>query len=589
MKLRVSASSTADAGFTVEYDGVPRQLPADGTPVFFGERSSDGQGRFLQLRAADDGCEITGDRFGQVDLYYQTDGDFVAATELELLPCTQGATEVDQAALAHAFCVYGNRPPKQHTIYAGVQRLGVGERLWFSGGFTATSQELAPPPPTGEYTDADLNRYADALLEAVRSRASDNGNIVYLSSGWDSTALLACLVHLFGSRKVHAVVGRMQYAHRSGVINQFEIDRAKLMADFYGVSLEVAEFDYRTHGPEKLAEVLPLFKNHQVASLVGLNHAILAEAAQKSGRGDTVFAGEISDGAHNLGFSQYVTIFHPVLDFREYSDKMASYLFGPTFLELLRDGRFASDPVYGLLRGRCGDAVFDEPAPDVDGRTLQLLSSFFLRGGRMPLWSLRNSRFLTATGRTNYAREMERAYLTGPATTVTAETLYPWYLRLYNSFHWQGSTVVTLPLTAEDRGLRAALPFWDAEVQDFLAAMPESWGRGLDFNRTKYPLKWMLQHRVNYPYHLQAGPHSYLYDVDHSFSHAAELLYASSFMPFFQQRLKSHSYRDRLSSEWFDLDYVDRLVRDYTNGHVAAGPEMGDLTSLCLMTMADWF
>ena len=585
MKLRISVRSS---GVDIEKDGVSQAL-AEGATTF-GEKRADGQGRYVTVTLRDGVCEISADRFGQVDVYYQQTGDgLVAATELDLLPCGRGGSRLDQAALAHAFCVYGNRPPKQHTIYEGVSRLGVGETLAASGGLGASSTDITPPEPREPYTDADLDRYADALLEAVRSRASDNGNIVYLSSGWDSTSLLGCLVHLFGPKKVHAVVGRMQYATRSGVINQFEIDRAQRIADYYGVSLEIAEFDYRTDGPAKLAEVLPLFKSHHVASLVGLNHAILAEAAQKSGRGDTVFAGEISDGAHNLGFSQYVTIFHPVLDFREYSDKMASYLFGPTFLGLLRDGRHAADPIYELLRGRCGDAIFDQPAGDPLGRTRQLFSSFFLRGGRMPLWSLRNARFLTDDGRRAYSSEMEERYLAFAAEHVTPETLYAWYLRLYNSFHWQGSTVVTLPLTAEARGLRPALPFWDAELQDFLSFMPESWGRGLDFNRTKFPLKWTLQHRIKYPYELQAGPHSYLYDVDHSFSHAAELLYASSFMPFFKARLKAHGYRDRLSPDVFDLDYIDRIVNNYTAGQVAGGGEMGDLTSLCLMTMGDWF
>lgn len=587
MTLRITARTH---GIQIEEDGHVRAL-GPGDTVTFGQPDAapgGAEGRFLTVAMHGDRCEISGDRFGQVDLYYEKTADgAVAATSLDLLPRAGGA--MDQGALAHAFCVYGNRPPKRHTLYSGIRRLGVGETLTLRPGGVHTQDAPFTALRSGDYTEQDLHRYADILLEAVRSRASDNGNIVYLSSGWDSTALLACLVHLFGPKKIHAVVGRMQYAERSGVINQFEIDRAQLIADFYGVPLEIAEFDYRHDGPAKLAEVLPLFRSHQIASLVGLNHAILAEATQKSGKGDTVFAGEISDGAHNLGFSQYVTIFHPVLDFREYSDKMASYLFGPTFLRLLQDGRFASDPVYGLLRGRCGDVAFDDIAPDAAGRTLQLLSSFFLRGGRMPLWSLRNSRFLTPEGRDRYAAEMEQRYLAAPARELTPETLYAWYLRLYNSFHWQGSTVITLPLTAEARGLKAALPFWDSALQDFLSAMPEQFGRGLDFNRTKYPLKWTLQNRVKYPYHLQAGPHSYLYDVDHSFSHAAELLYASSFAPFFKQQLQSGGDRDRLSATWFDLDYVDRISGDYLAGRTASGGELSDLTSLCLMTMAGWY
>jgi hypothetical protein len=34
---------------------------------------------------------------------------------------------------------------------------------------------------------------------------------------------------------------------------------------------------------------------------------------------------------------------------------------------------------------------------------------------------------------------METAYLAPAASAMTADTLYSWYLHLYNSFHWQGS------------------------------------------------------------------------------------------------------------------------------------------------------
>lgn len=45
--------------------------------------------------------------------------------------------------------------------------------------------------------------------------------------------------------------------------------------------------------------------------------------------------------------------------------------------------------------------------------------------------------------------------------------------------------------------------------------------------------------RIDYPYHLQVGPHSYLYDVNPAFTHAGEILYASSFVDIFKTSLKS--------------------------------------------------
>ena len=485
--------------------------------------------------------------------------------------------------------VHGHRPAKRQTPYAGVCRAGVGEFLDIAGGQLRLASRGFTPAVTEDLDAPALGVYADRLLDAVRRQGSPHGNVVYLSSGWDSTALLACLVHLFGPAKVRAVIGRMTYADRSGVINQFELDRAKAVADFFGVRLDVIEFDYCRRGPELLEEMRPLFRSHHIASLTGLNHAVLARhTAATSGGDEAVFAGEISDGAHNLGFSQFVTVFHPSQSFREYSDKMASYLFGPTFFTAFRTGEFTDDVVYGWLRSGRAGAVFDGPAPAED-RPRQLLASFFLRANRMPLWSLKNARVLTERGRADYSRTMEGIYLERAAREMTPQTVYAWYLHLYNSFHWQGSTVATLHLTAEAEGLRMALPFWDGALQDFLAAMPESWGRGLDLNPTKYPLKWMLKNRVRYPMHLQVGPHSYLYDVNPSFNHGSEILYGSAFAPYYRTLLKRRAYRDVLSEDMFDVPYLDGVVDRYLAGTEARGPEMSDLLSLCLVSATGWY
>ena len=268
---------------------------------------------------------------------------------------------------------------------------------------------------------------------------------------------------------------------------------------------------------------------------------------------------------------------------------MGSYLYGPTAFAAFQRGELTGDLVYTLFRGRAGDGAFDDLARDPVGRRRQFLASFFLRGYRLPLWSLRNHRVLTDAGRRLYAEEMESAYLARAAEEATPETLYAWYLHLYNSFHWQGSTVSTMAATADAFGLHLVLPFWDARIQEFLAAMPESFGRGLDLNPTKYPLKWMLRHRVDYPMHLQVGPHSYLYDVDHTFSHAVENLYHSAFTPYYRARLANRGYRGLFSAEVFDVAYMDGIVDRYLAGTEARGGELGDLVTLCWLATAGWY
>ena len=553
------------------------------------------EGRYILVIAGPgDRCTVFADRYGKRDLYCMLSARTPCiATDLTLLTESPAKDGYDQAALAHALCMYGYRSPKRHTPYRAVRRLGVRESISIIGGRIAFKTEPFRPIPAGTFSERDLEEYAEILLEAIRLRGSRHGNVVYLSSGWDSTSILACLVHLFGSRKVRCVIGRMRYSERSGIINPFEMERARAVADYFNVRLDVAEFDYRGKKALELHDRLKptIQQPHHTTGGIGFNHTVLADfVARTTGGGESVFAGEISDGAHNLGFSQFMTIFHPVLEFREYSDKMGSYLFGPTFLRLFQEGKHGGDPIYGLFRSRAGGARFDERAKgSAAARTLQFLSSFFLRPCRLPLWSLGNTEMLTAGGLEQYAAEMESTYLGDAARKATPETLYSWYLHLYNSFHWQCSTIVPLGLTAEARGLRMALPFWDTRLQEFLSAMPENWGRGLDLNPTKYPLKWMLKNVIDYPMHLTSGPHSYLYDVNPMFNLGAEMIYGSGFAPRFRQALQSRAYRDVLSPDFFNMAYVERIVARYLKGTEVKGAEFREMLSLCWLALSGWY
>lgn len=209
------------------------------------------EGRYILIVIIQDGsCEITLDRFGQSDLYYMNSSDCtILANALNLMP-VRNCTEYDQASLAHLLTVYGYRPPKRHTIYSGIQRMGVNEVARIS----ETSFEIKEldfiPLSTAPYGKSELLEYAETFLDAVEARGSHYGNVVYLSSGWDSSAILACLVHIYGARKVRAVTCRMNYNKRSGIINQFELDRAGEIASYFGIPLEIVELDYWKNGPK---------------------------------------------------------------------------------------------------------------------------------------------------------------------------------------------------------------------------------------------------------------------------------------------------------------------------------------------------
>ena len=98
---------------------------------------------------------------------------------------------------------------------------------------------------------------------------------------------------------------------------------------------------------------------------------------------------------------------------------------------------------------------------------------------------------------------------------------------------------------------------------EFLSQMPENWGRGLELKPTKYPLKYFLENLIKYPYFLQEGPHSYLYDTNSNFDHASEWIYRSAFRKRYTKLLKKREYRDILSKKYFNLNYYDKIVDDY--------------------------
>ena len=133
-------------------------------------------------------------------------------------------------------------------------------------------------------------------------------------------------------------------------------------------------------------------------------------------------------------------------------------------------------------------------------------------------------------------------------------------------------------------------PFNDYRVIDILSKAPESWGRGLDLHNTKYPLKWVAQNKIKFPYELlQEGPHSYLYDVIEGFSLVAEITYRSGVVDFFRETLVDKPYRKILSDEVFDINYLDRLCDDYLNGVEVRGQDFNNLYTIIILCITGWY
>ena len=123
-----------------------------------------------------------------------------------------------------------------------------------------------------------------------------------------------------------------------------------------------------------------------------------------------------------------------------------------------------------------------------------------------------------------------------------------------------------------------------------MSQAPESWGRGLDLNNTKYPLKWVAQNKINFPYELlDKGPHSYLYDVIEGFSLFAEITYRSGVTSFFKEVLATGAYKQVMTDEYFDMTYIDSIVQDFLSGKEAKGYDFNNIVALLSLAITGWY
>ena len=247
-----------------------------------------------------------------------------------------------------------------------------------------------------------IKDFYDCFMSSIENRASKNGNFLSLSSGWDSTSILAALIKIMGKKKIKCFIGRMKFSKKSKIINNFEIARAKKIAQYYNVNLKIVDLDYTNKSSrESVSSYIDILKKYHLVSLPALNQMKLCEKISQNYNGETLFTGEGSDGLQNFGFSQYATLYQDnSRDFREYSDKMMSYLFGPTFLEKIFKGKAKNDLIYNFLKKEknINTLKFKINKKEILN---DIFISFFLRNVRFPNSSADTLKFLTHRGKKN--------------------------------------------------------------------------------------------------------------------------------------------------------------------------------------------
>ena len=537
--------------------------------------------------------DLFSDRFARIDCFYSPTGrGLVASASLDFV-FDHVTPQYDQLMLAHLLCVYGWYAPKGRTIYTNVQRLNVGEIVSFSADGLSSHIVEWHPEPYRDYGPNDLEEYYQLLRDATTTRANRSGtNWVEHSSGWDSSILLALLIQEFGTDKVQQITGRMRYSPETEIINKFEMDKIRKICAFYGIKPNIMDFDYVAQGAiSHLERVLPIFRSQHVYTFGGAVQMWLSDGVRDiAGDGQIVFNGETSDSFHNFGFSQFATLFHRKKSFTEYADKMNCYLYGPSFFSQVLDDTYRSDKVFQIFQKMYEGVPLDSGFSSTEERLRSYLAPFLYGAPRIPFSPTFKNPVLRPEAQNQLRSFPFDQYMPDMIGSMSPENIYSWLCHLYHHFHSQGSTVAMVKASLNHNQHRWRMPFHDLRLVRFLSQAPENWGRGLDINNTKYPLKWVCRNKLKFPYEiLEEGPHSYLYDVIEGFSLGAETLYRSSLVPLLKESVMSRRYRDLLSPDAFDIDYLDRLAEDYGNGVEKSGTDFTNTFSLVNLCATGWY
>jgi hypothetical protein len=197
-----------------------------------------------------------------------------------------------------------------------------------------------------------LNEYNKNLNNFISEAGSkSNQKIVFMSSGWDSLMVIDKLCSFYKKNNIKPIIARLVFSDRSGVFNKYEILKAKKICKIYGLKPNFVTINYK-YFEEYLKNLEPVGKKNMllVSDAFFLHSRIIEEGIKKFKKGD-FYSGEISDGAHNFGFSQYCTLLdHENNGYREYADKMMTYLFGPTFLKKVINKTYEIDPIFQILK-----------------------------------------------------------------------------------------------------------------------------------------------------------------------------------------------------------------------------------------------
>ena len=523
-------------------------------------------GRYCLVCVKNNIAEVSLDQFSRLDIFYsQTKNNFLISSNFNKIYKILEKKTINQIAIGHSLNVIGIRPPKKDTFFNEISRIGVNESLTITKNKITLNKKKFNSIHTENYNDSKIEDYFQLNQKYLSQISSSRKKNIYMSSGFDSSFLTANQINLFGSSNVtgHTVIQKI--SERSKVYNTFEIKRILKLKKYFGFNLKFTEVNLVKNFQKYSEQISKASADRMMTNtLAAFMHNNLAISSKNHNISKEVYAGEVSDGVHNFGFSQFFSLIdHESNGFREYSDKKISYLYSPTFIKKIIKQNYKSDSIFREIVKKKYNKITNLNSFTLRDIFYKLSDNLFNSNARLPLNDEQNS-LIKNNLRKKISDHLKKNYFSNIKIS-NPNQIYSAYIFLYNSFHWQASTICTMYNFADENNLDMYLPYWNPKLHNFLSKMPEEWGRGLEMKNVKYPLKESFRRYLKYPKILEEGSHSYMYDVKKFSDPILEIIINPTTKKYILNIFKKYHPCDYLKNEFYNRNKIFQIIKNYEN------------------------
>lgn len=508
---------------------------------------------------------IFSDKLKQLELYYFYNNNiFLATDNIKEIIDEVGILGYEKNSLISALLLY---VPKGQTFFKGTYRLKYNEAIRITQNKVLIESFKDKNVGISKYSKNDLLKFNKILISSILSRASKKLNLVLSSGGWDSTLLLAILAKHFGKNKVIGITLKVIMPD-GRCFNEFEVEKAKDIGKALGIKTDVVEVDYRKEETCRKfdATTRDIFLRDLFFLTPANWNSLISHIKNKYGKDAIVFQGEGSDSLQNYGFSQYISLPHDNDNFLEYADKLKNYLFSPAFFKKVKNNTFLKDTVYKIFRYfNQGQKFVDGESLDIKGKIYYYLLSFIFSDARIPFEKVDCKKFVKGPAFHNFENWLKEEYFQKAVENINEDNLYYYFSYLYTSFHLQSPQIRIFRTDLNN----VRFPYIDSNLFRFLYKMPQSYGRGLEFNNTKLPLKKLAKKILsnNVFKILESGPHSYLSEVE-DLNFWDEIFLKGPLYKHIRGKLDFGKCRNIFDDNTFYVSEIDNFIKKFKQGKI---------------------